>query len=259
MPVLWRGDKPLAALGSFIDRQKQALLYFVAGRDESCNDPPPGLVLHAHSIRWAIENGLKTYDFLRGDESFKYSYGATDRHIRYLLIGTRSGANLNHTLDPRCIDDVLKQATRYQRTGRAKWAENGFQQILEIRPQDTTALRRYGRLLYHNKDFVKAKNVYLKLLEIDQKNTEGWRGLGKSLLALNEFQDAEKAIRKAIKLSHTETISTRYYLGRALQGQDMEAAAANECTAVLNLEPRDVWEKKKHRNAQKYIKQCTKS
>ena len=99
LPVLWLGDEPVGALGSFIDRQKLALLYFIAGRDESCNNPPPGLVLHAHSIRWAIENGLKTYDFLRGNEDFKYSYGATDNQIRYPVISTRSGINLNSTTD----------------------------------------------------------------------------------------------------------------------------------------------------------------
>lgn len=259
MPVLWQGDKPLGALGSFIDRQKQALLYFVAGRDESCNNPPPGLVLHAHSIRWAIENGLKTYEFLRGNEHFKYSYGATDRQIRYLVLSTRSGANHNRTLDPGCLDDVLEQATRYQKSGRTEKAETGFQQILEIRPEDTTALRRYGRLLYQSGRFSEAKKIYLNLLDIDQNNTAGWHGLGKSLLVLNRFKEAETAFRKAIELNPAETISTRYYLGRALQGQNMEAAATTEFTTVLNLEPRDIWEKKKHQNARRYYTQCTKS
>lgn len=254
MPVLWRGDKPLGALGSFVDRQKKAMLYFVAGRDESCNNPPPGLVLHAHSIHWAIKNGLKTYDFLRGNEHFKYSYGATDRQIRYLLLSTKSGTNLNCKLDPRCIDDVRKQATRHQKSGRIKEAEIGFQQILESRPKDTTVLRRYGRLLYQNDHFSKARKIYLKLLEIDPSNADAWRNLGKTLLALNKFNDAETAIRKAIELSPVETISSRYYLGKALEGQSKQTAAANEYSAILKLQSRDKWETRKQQKAQKFLK-----
>ena len=39
LPVLWRGSEPLGALASFVDREKKTLMFFVAGRDESCNDP----------------------------------------------------------------------------------------------------------------------------------------------------------------------------------------------------------------------------
>lgn len=254
IPVLWQGDKPICALGSFIDRQKRTLLYFVSGRDESYNNPPPGLVLHAHSIRWAIENGLKTYDFLRGDEHFKYSLGATDRKIRYLLLSTRTGTNHNRTLDPTCIGGVLKQAARYEKSGRIKEAALCFYQILETDPEDLTALHRYGRLLYQNEQFKKSRKIYLKLLEIDQDNIEGWRGLGKSLLALNKFKAAESAIRKAIELNPDDTISARFYLARALQGQHMDTAATDEYSALINLKPRDKWEIKKQQRAQRYLK-----
>lgn len=255
MPVLWQDETPLGALGSFIDRQKHMLLYFVAGREESCNNPPPGLVLHAYSIRWAIENGLKTYDFLRGNEQFKYSFGAADREIRYLQLSTRTGANLNRTLDPMCIAGVLKQARRYEKSGRIKEVEIGYQQILECDPENATALRRYGRLLYQNERFSKARKIYLTLLEIDHWDTEGWRGLGKSLLSLNKPKDAETAFRKAIELSASETISARYYLARALQGQNMKAAAAKEYSAILDIKPHDKWETEKQQKARKYLRQ----
>jgi len=148
MPVLWAADKPLGVLGIFVDHRKQQLLYFIAGRDEHCNNPPPGFILHAYSIRWAIENGFKHYDFLRGDESFKYSFGATDREIHYLVISTRSRRNLNGTLDPRSLDEALNKATRYQNSGRVDEAKIGFQQILDVDPDNDTALRRLGRLVY---------------------------------------------------------------------------------------------------------------
>jgi CelD/BcsL family acetyltransferase involved in cellulose biosynthesis len=46
----------------------------------------PGLVLSAKSIQWAIENGREAFDFMRGDESYKYTFGATDRHVLRLQI-----------------------------------------------------------------------------------------------------------------------------------------------------------------------------
>jgi CelD/BcsL family acetyltransferase involved in cellulose biosynthesis len=100
VPVLWKGNAPLAALGTFIDRQKKVLLYFVGARDSSCDDPPPGLVLHAHTIRWAIENGIRTYDFLRGNERFKYSFGASERRIRSIVIRNRTGHIRPDTVGP---------------------------------------------------------------------------------------------------------------------------------------------------------------
>ncbi len=38
----------------------------------------PGVLLHAHAIRDAIARGLRTYDFLRGDEPYKYDLGGRD-------------------------------------------------------------------------------------------------------------------------------------------------------------------------------------
>ena len=40
-----------------------------------------GLLLKAYSIRNAIEAGLKYYDFLRGDEPYKYDLGGIDRRV----------------------------------------------------------------------------------------------------------------------------------------------------------------------------------
>ncbi len=90
MPMLWHAGKPVAGVASFVDWQKKTLLFFVAGRDENFAVVPAGLALHAHSIRWAIENGLQTYDFLRGDEDYKYSFGATDQHIKYIVVDRHS-------------------------------------------------------------------------------------------------------------------------------------------------------------------------
>ncbi|HEY42820.1 MAG TPA: GNAT family N-acetyltransferase [Anaerolineae bacterium] len=46
----------------------------------------PGWVLLGNMIRWAIENGRHEFDFLRGDESYKYQLGGQERYIYRLAI-----------------------------------------------------------------------------------------------------------------------------------------------------------------------------
>ncbi len=41
----------------------------------------PGITLFAHSIQEAIESGRKAYDFLRGDEEYKYRFGARNENV----------------------------------------------------------------------------------------------------------------------------------------------------------------------------------
>ena len=41
----------------------------------------PGWVLLSHCLKWAIENGRTEFDFLRGDESYKYRFGAMKRQV----------------------------------------------------------------------------------------------------------------------------------------------------------------------------------
>jgi CelD/BcsL family acetyltransferase involved in cellulose biosynthesis len=53
----------------------------------------PGILVTVKSIEHAIELGRATYDFLRGDEEYKYRLGGQDTQIHRLLIG-KSGVSL---------------------------------------------------------------------------------------------------------------------------------------------------------------------
>jgi CelD/BcsL family acetyltransferase involved in cellulose biosynthesis/GNAT superfamily N-acetyltransferase len=104
LPVLWRGATPLGALAGIVDRRRGRLYFIVAGRDESAMEPFIGLILHAFSIRWAIENGLGTYDLCHGNEPYKYSLGAADRRVAYVSIHRRPGVQPGW-LDPSTVLD----------------------------------------------------------------------------------------------------------------------------------------------------------
>jgi CelD/BcsL family acetyltransferase involved in cellulose biosynthesis len=92
LPVLLRDGVVVAGLAIFVDEVKRSYLFYLAGRDKTLSWPPPGLVLHAHSIRHAISRGFRTYDFMRGNEPYKYSFGAEEQAIRTLIVGQAASA-----------------------------------------------------------------------------------------------------------------------------------------------------------------------
>jgi CelD/BcsL family acetyltransferase involved in cellulose biosynthesis len=46
----------------------------------------PGWVLLTHLLQWANENGLEEFDFMRGDEAYKYKFGGQDRYIYRVVV-----------------------------------------------------------------------------------------------------------------------------------------------------------------------------
>ena len=62
------------------------VLYYNAGVDPAARDLSPGVVMVERFMRRAIEAGKSAVDFLRGDEPYKYEWGATDEPIQRLLV-----------------------------------------------------------------------------------------------------------------------------------------------------------------------------
>ena len=57
-----------------------------SGLDFRYSELSPGWVLLAHLIEWAIENKRQSFDFMRGDEQYKYRFGAIDRRVMRLTL-----------------------------------------------------------------------------------------------------------------------------------------------------------------------------
>jgi len=64
----------------------ETLFFYNAGVDPEARELSPGVVLVARSIQMALEAGRSRFDFLRGDESYKYGWGARDVPIQRLLV-----------------------------------------------------------------------------------------------------------------------------------------------------------------------------
>ena len=63
-----------------------ALLYYNAGVDPEARELSPGVLMVERYLRRALERGIARLDFLRGDEPYKYEWGAVDEPIRRLLV-----------------------------------------------------------------------------------------------------------------------------------------------------------------------------
>lgn len=62
------------------------LLYYNAGVDPEARDLSPGVVLLERLVRRAIDRGKCRVDLMRGDEPYKYEWGARDEPIKRLLV-----------------------------------------------------------------------------------------------------------------------------------------------------------------------------
>jgi CelD/BcsL family acetyltransferase involved in cellulose biosynthesis len=74
-----------------------AILVYNSGYDpEQFGQLSPGIIVTARCIEHAIHLGRAKFDFLRGDEVYKYRFGAQDTQVRRLLIA-RPGVPLKAT------------------------------------------------------------------------------------------------------------------------------------------------------------------
>ncbi len=71
------------------------LMYYNAGVDPEARELSPGVVMIERYLRYAIERGMTRLDFLRGNEPYKYEWGAVDERIGRILVrrsADRTGA-----------------------------------------------------------------------------------------------------------------------------------------------------------------------
>ncbi len=67
------------------------IYYYNAGIDPDAGALSPGVLLAERLIRRAIELGRRRFDFLRGNEPYKYAWGAVDEPIARLLVRRTDG------------------------------------------------------------------------------------------------------------------------------------------------------------------------
>jgi CelD/BcsL family acetyltransferase involved in cellulose biosynthesis len=78
------GGVTAAASVNFDYRNK--LWGYNSGVNRDFTELSPGWVLLGHVIQWACEHGRYEFDFMRGDEEYKYRLGGVNRHVLRVVV-----------------------------------------------------------------------------------------------------------------------------------------------------------------------------
>jgi CelD/BcsL family acetyltransferase involved in cellulose biosynthesis len=85
---LWFLERPSGPLASFVTVEWDGVVgLYNSGFDPDRAALAPGLVLLAHLVRRAIEEGRRRFDFLRGEERYKYEFGPAPEEVCRVTIG----------------------------------------------------------------------------------------------------------------------------------------------------------------------------
>ncbi len=74
------------AAGMFNFDYKNRLWGYNSGVNRDFIELSPGWVLLAHILQWACDHGRTEFDFMRGNEEYKYRFGARDRSVMRMLV-----------------------------------------------------------------------------------------------------------------------------------------------------------------------------
>jgi CelD/BcsL family acetyltransferase involved in cellulose biosynthesis len=84
-------DLPGGPVASFVTLEWDGTVgLYNSGFDPERAALSPGLVLLAHVVRDALERGRRRFDFLRGEERYKYEFGPTPEAVHAVTIGARA-------------------------------------------------------------------------------------------------------------------------------------------------------------------------
>jgi CelD/BcsL family acetyltransferase involved in cellulose biosynthesis len=107
----------MAALAGVVDRQKQAFYALIIGRDTTYVKQSLGKVVFGDSIQYAIENGLREYDFVMGTEDYKRGLGARRGDSAVMVLIERKtlrSTTANRSLDlARRLRDPLRSMRQF--------------------------------------------------------------------------------------------------------------------------------------------------
>lgn len=199
-PILWKGERPLAAKAQLIDREKGSAGALIGARDTSFDGLPPGFILHAYCIRHAIENGLKTYDFMRGNETYKYSFGVKEQRIQHIVVSRKNRRVVTERLNRSSLPELFQHAVRHHRVRQLDEATQIYNQILLVDPRHAPALYGLGHSMAAKGEHAACAKLFALLSRLEPRSLKAWLGLGSALFRLGRFDAAASAFETAAAL-----------------------------------------------------------
>ena len=86
LDMMWQEDQAVAGLASFVDKRKGTIASFILVWNDLYKSYSPGQLMKINQIRYAIKHNYREYDFMRGDEDYKYQFNAFNRYTDNCVI-----------------------------------------------------------------------------------------------------------------------------------------------------------------------------
>jgi CelD/BcsL family acetyltransferase involved in cellulose biosynthesis len=90
LAVVWEFSWKERVVGVYVNfADERSFYWYLGGFDPDCAQLGLGKIAVGAAIRASISAGRRVFDFTRGEDAYKYWYGATDRHLSSVVIGHR--------------------------------------------------------------------------------------------------------------------------------------------------------------------------
>lgn len=107
--VVWEFVREGEVIGTYMNfADDEAFYWYLGGFDPAHTRLGLGKIAIGHGIRTSIEAGRRLYDFTRGDEPYKYWYGAVDRPLASRVVGNGSARSRVALLGARA--EIMRRA-----------------------------------------------------------------------------------------------------------------------------------------------------
>ena len=114
------------------------------------------------------------------------------------------------------IEETFKIAVKYHEQNKLKEAQELYNQVLKIDPNQSAVLNNLGVILGQLGGYQKAKDCYEKAIEIDPNYSEAHNNLGLIFQAVKDYQKAINCYEKAIEINPNYA-NANYNLGVVFQ------------------------------------------
>jgi protein O-GlcNAc transferase len=135
------------------------------------------------------------------------------------------------------IAAALDVALRHHQAGNLQTAENIYQQILQLEPDNPEALHLLGVSAYQQQHYETAETLIRQALSRKPSFADAHSNLGNVLREMGRLEDAEKSFRKAIDGNPKFTMA-HYNLGNVLISQERFREASESFERAIATNPR---------------------
>jgi len=136
----------------------------------------------------------------------------------------------------RTVPEALALALRYHQAGSLQQAEQIYQQILQVQPQNFNALHLLGVIAHHAGRSDRAVEYISQAVRLAPRFAEAHNSLGIVLAAQGKLEEAVASYQQALRLK-PDNVEAHNNLGSAFDAQGKLEAAVGSYQQALRLKP----------------------